>query len=145
MKYVFLSLVPCALSVHCWELKTKVNFIYTILIFLWSVISICSGMADILWSSFWNSSELLVHTSTNWLMPVRIQLPYARHHNQLLFRNHSWILTILKSRILRKKPLEKTFLDFKKWVKSIQTVGYNGPHTVVWLRPFEEIDKIQQF
>ena len=28
-----------------------------------------------------------------------------------------------KTRILRKKPLEKTFLDFKKWVKSIQTAG----------------------
>jgi hypothetical protein len=25
-----------------------------------------------------------------------------------------------KARILRKKPLEKTILDFKKWVKSIQ-------------------------
>ena len=22
------------------------------------------------------------------------------------------------------------FLDFKKWVKSIQTAGYNGVHTV---------------
>ena len=30
-----------------------------------------------------------------------------------------------------KKPLEKTFLDFKKWVKSKQTAGYNGAHTVV--------------
>ena len=40
------------------------------------------------------------------------------------------VLTIHKSRILRKKPLEKTFLDFKKWVKSIQTAGYNGARTV---------------
>ena len=47
------------------------------------------------------------------------------HHNPLLIRNRSWILTIHKARILRKKPLEKTFLDFKKWVKSIQTAGYN--------------------
>jgi hypothetical protein len=31
-----------------------------------------------------------------------------------------------KARILRKKHLEKTFLDFKKWVKSIQTAGYDG-------------------
>ena len=31
---------------------------------------------------------------------------------------------------IRKKTLEKTFLDFKKWVKSIQTVGYNGARTV---------------
>ena len=41
--------------------------------------------------------------------------PYARHHNPLL------ILTIHKARILRKKPLKKTFLDFKKWVRNIQT------------------------
>ena len=26
--------------------------------------------------------------------------------------------------------LEKTFLDIKKWVKSIQTAGYNGARTV---------------
>ena len=24
------------------------------------------------------------------------------------------------------------FLDFKKWVKIIQTAGYNGARTVVW-------------
>jgi hypothetical protein len=34
------------------------------------------------------------------------------------------------SRILRKKSLEKMFLHFKKWVKSIQTAGYNGARTV---------------
>ena len=44
---------------------------------------------------------------------------------------HSCILTIHKARILRKKPLEKTFLDIKKWVKIIQTAGYNGASTVV--------------
>ena len=27
-------------------------------------------------------------------------------------------------------PLEKTFLDFKKWATRIQTAGYNGAHTV---------------
>ena len=59
-----------------------------------------------------------------------LYIPYARHHNPLLIRNRSWILTIHKVRILRKKPLEKTFLDFKKWVKSIQTAGYNGALTV---------------
>ena len=37
---------------------------------------------------------------------------------------------IHKARILMKKPLEKTFLDFKKWVKSIETAGYNGKPTV---------------
>ena len=31
-----------------------------------------------------------------------------------------------KARILTKKPIEKTVLDLKKWVKSIQTAGYNG-------------------
>ena len=41
-----------------------------------------------------------------------------------------YYLTIHKARILRKKPLEKTFLDIKKWVKSIQTAGYNGARTV---------------
>ena len=43
----------------------------------------------------------------------------------------SWILTIHKARILRKKTLEKTFLDFKKWVKNIQTAGHNGARTVI--------------
>ena len=32
----------------------------------------------------------------------------------------TWILTIHKARISSKKTLEKMFLDFKKWVKSIQ-------------------------
>jgi len=65
-----------------------------------------------------------------WLFSAN-KIPYARHHNPLLIRNRSWILTIHKARILRKKPLEKTFLNFKKWVKSIQTAGYNGARTVV--------------
>ena len=59
-----------------------------------------------------------------------LKLPYARHYNPLLIWNRSLILTIHKARILRKKPLEKTFLNFKKWVKSIQTAGYNGARTV---------------
>ena len=42
----------------------------------------------------------------------------------------SWILIIHKARILRKKTPDKMFLDFKKWVKSIQTAGYNGVCTV---------------
>ena len=53
-------------------------------------------------------------------------LPYPRHHNPLLIRNRSWILTIHKGRIFRKKILEKKFLTFQKRVKSIQTAGYNG-------------------
>ena len=59
-----------------------------------------------------------------------LQLPYARYYNPLLIRNRSWILTIHKARILRKKLLKKLFLDFKKWVKNMQTAGYNGARTV---------------
>ena len=63
-------------------------------------------------------------------------LPYACHYNPLLIRNRSLILTIHKARILRKKPTEKTFFDFKKWVKSIQTAGYNGARAVIQLNWF---------
>ena len=51
-------------------------------------------------------------------------------YNLLLIKNRSWILTIHKDRMSRKKPFEKTFLDFKKWVKNVQTAGYNGASTV---------------
>ena len=77
----------------------------------------CCSMVKIFCSDYRISSHVLY-------------VPYARHHNPLLIRNRSWILTIHKSRILRKKPLEKTFLDFKKWVKRIQTAGYNGARMV---------------
>ena len=40
------------------------------------------------------------------------------------------MLTIRKARILRKKPLEKRYFGLKKWVKSVQTAGYNGAGTV---------------
>ena len=43
------------------------------------------------------------------------------------------VICTLDYRQLKKKakPLEKTFLGFKKWVKSIlQTAGYNGARTV---------------
>ena len=39
-------------------------------------------------------------------------------------------MTINRARNLRKKLLEKKFLDLKKWVKSIQTASYNGARTV---------------
>ena len=53
----------------------------------------------------------------------------------LLITIHSSILTICKGRIFWKNLLEKTFLTFKKWVKNIQTEGYNGACTVdeFWL------------
>ena len=57
-----------------------------------------------------------------------------KHKNDYRTRaiiTRSWILTIHKARILWKKPLKKTFLAFKKWVKNIQTAGYNGAHTVI--------------
>ena len=73
--------------------------------------------------------RLVRHTMEAYALEV--QIPYARHYNPLLIRNRSWILTLHKARILRKKILEKTFLDFKKWVKSIQTAGYNGARTVI--------------
>ena len=57
----------------------------------------------------------------------RIHIPYARHINPLLIRNRSWILTIHKARILRKKPLEKTFLDF-------QNVGKKYTNRRLWWR-----------
>ena len=57
-------------------------------------------------------------------------IPYARHYNPLLIWNRSWILTVHKVRILRKKLLKKAFLAFKNGVKSIQTAGYNGARTV---------------
>ena len=73
-----------------------------------------------------------VETKWSWIyIGSSLHTPYICHYNLLLIRNHSWILlTIHKARILRKKPLEKMFLYFKKWVKSIQTAGYNGARTV---------------
>ena len=76
----------------------------------------------------------LIKTSSKHFLCIWNQLPYARHYNPLLIRNRSWILTIYKARILRKQSIEKTFLDFKKWVKSIQTAGYNGSLTVYFPR-----------
>ena len=64
-------------------------------------------------------------------LEFKVHIPYTHHQNPLLIRNHSCILTIHKAGILRKKPLEKTSVDFRKWVKSIQTAGYNGARTVV--------------
>ena len=66
----------------------------------------------------------------NWINNkfLKFYLPYARHYNLLLIRNCSWIL---RPEFYEKKPLENPFLDFKKWVKSLQTAGYNGTRTVI--------------
>ena len=73
----------------------------------------------------------------NYMSLSKTYVPYTRHYNPLLIRNRSLIQTIHESRILRKKPLEKMFFYFKKWVKSnvksIQTAGYIGARTVIWL------------
>ena len=61
------------------------------------------------------------------------QLPYARHHNPLLIRNRSWILTIHKDRILWKNLLENKEMDFKNGVKNIPAAGYNGARTVDYI------------
>ena len=58
-------------------------------------------------------------------------IPYARHHNPLLIRNRSWILAIHKDRRFWKNLLENKEMVFKKWVKNIQTPGYNGVNTIV--------------
>ena len=77
-------------------------------------------------------SYVHIYSITSWL-PLLISknyVPYARHYNPLLIWNRSWILTVHKIRILRKKLLEKTFLAFKNGVKSIHTAVYNGTRTV---------------
>ena len=50
------------------------------------------------------------------------------HRNE----NFVEIITVFSTffNFFKKKPLEKPFLDFKKWVKSIQTASYNGARMV---------------
>ena len=90
-----------------------------------------TGLAGESWASSIDMTILGLwsFTLTDWWKICK-WISYPRHYNLLLIRNRSWILTIHKTKILRKKPLEKTFLDFKKWIKSIQTAGYNGACTV---------------
>ena len=49
-------------------------------------------------------------------------VPYARHYNLLLIRNRSQILTIHKAE-------GHSTMNFKKWVKTMQTADYNGART----------------
>ena len=43
----------------------------------------------------------------------------------------SWLETALEYKpYINPEFYEKTFLTFKKWVKNIQTAGYNGASTV---------------
>ena len=48
---------------------------------------------------------------------IPLDVPYACNHNPLWIRNCYRILTMHNEKILRKKPVEKTFSDFKKWIK----------------------------
>ena len=45
----------------------------------------------------------------------------------LLIRNRSWILAIHKTKG------HSTYMNFERWVKSIQTSGYNGARTVYFV------------
>ena len=47
-------------------------------------------------------------------------ITYAHHHYRLLIKNRSWILTIQKDRILRKKPLTKHFWPSKSGLRIYQ-------------------------
>ena len=68
--------------------------------------------------------------SNIWHKMTIFTLLYITRYRTRATITRSWKLTIYKARILKKKPLEKTFLDFKKWVKSIQIAGYNGARMV---------------
>ena len=98
--------------------------------------------------AFWKSILIFMHLyfhelwSENLDTIVQISKKYfvKTHLHKRIYRTcatitRSWFETTLetihKVRILQKKLLEKTFLPFKNGVKSIQTAGYNGAHTVV--------------
>ena len=57
-------------------------------------------------------------------------LPFARHHNPLLIRNRSRILTIHKGRIFWKKLLQNREIVFQNGVKRMQAAAYNDARTV---------------
>ena len=59
-----------------------------------------------------------------------MRIPYARDHNPFLIRNRSWILTIHKDKVVWKNLPENKKMVLKKWVKNIQTAGYDGVSTV---------------
>ena len=57
--------------------------------------------------NFCESTSLLLWKRTDKVY-TKYQVPYVGHYNPLLIRHRSWILTIHKANILRKKPLAKT-------------------------------------
>ena len=71
--------------------------------------------------------------SVNQTVAGLIHIPYARHHNPLLIRNRSWILTIHKALIFWKNLLENKEITFQNGVESIQAAAYNGARTVYGL------------
>jgi hypothetical protein len=64
---------------------------------------------------------------------VCFYVPYAHHHNSLLIRNRSWILTVHNDKIFWKNLLENKEMVLKNGVKNIQAVGYNGTRTVLYI------------
>ena len=59
-----------------------------------------------------------------------MRLPVANQSLKIIYIPYTrfWTLTIYRVRIFSKNFHEKAFLTFKKWVKNIQTMSYNGVH-----------------
>ena len=60
-------------------------------------------------SFFW----MLLWHGADFTIDPYVHILYACHHNPLLIRNRSWILTMHKDRIFWKNLLEKKEMDFK--------------------------------
>ena len=104
------------------------------------LIKIIKSSSFVLWVLFTSKCDNIIKQEIDSLQldndQNTIQLPYARHHNSLLFTNHSWILTIQKDIILLilwKKLLENKEMIFKNYV---QAVGCNGAHRRIWYMIF---------
>ena len=94
--------------------------------------------------------EICPYMSVTWQQPLGIGLNsnkickilelimYARHNNPLLIRNRSWILTIHKVRILRKKGPWKNVFGLQKVGKKYTNrwLGYNGVHRLYIFKHF---------
>ena len=57
-----------------------------------------------------SSTATTISSGTNLVLNIQ----YAHHHNPLLIRNHFWILTIHKAKILRKKAPWKNVFGLQK-------------------------------
>ena len=90
---------------------------------------ICLSLSNFLLKWFFKLGSWLSLFKNLWLLVDRVSerfyIPYRPLYNPLLIRNCPWILTIHKAKG------HSTLMNFKKWLKSIQTAGYNGAHTVL--------------